>query len=94
MNQNREFRVVIDVIAGASAGAINGSMLAKALVQDLPLDAQTAVWLAKADVEHLTDDTVDSWRRVYTLPFLKEVTRMFPARFRANAETRTKLEKF
>ena len=94
MNQTREFRVVIDVIAGASAGAINGSMLAKALVHDLPLDAQTAVWLDKADVEHLTDDTVNSWRRIYTLPFLKAVTRMFPARFRANAETRAKLEKF
>jgi len=94
MNQNGEFRVVIDVIAGASAGAINGSMLAKSLVHDLSLDAQTAVWLSKADVEHLTDDTVNSWRRVYTLPFLKAVTRMFPARFRANAETRAKLEKF
>ena len=94
MNQNGEFRVVIDVIAGASAGAINGSMLAKSLVHDLSLDAQTEVWLSKADVDHLTDDTVNSWRRVYTLPFLKAVTRMFPARFRANAETRAKLEKF
>ena len=94
MNQRSEFRVVIDVIAGASAGAINGAMLSKALVHDLSLDAQTEVWLDKADVEHLTDDTVNSWRRIYTLPFLKAVTRMFPARFRANSETRAKLEKF
>lgn len=94
MNQTSEFRVVIDVIAGASAGAINGSMLAKALVNDLPLDAQTAVWLEKADVDHLTDDTVNSWRRVYTLPFLKAVTRLFPPRFRSNSETRIKLERF
>ncbi len=94
MNQVREFRVVIDVIAGASAGAINGSMLAKALVNDLPLDAQTDVWLEKADVDHLTDDTVNSWRRVYTLPFLKAVTRLFPPRFRSNSETRMKLERF
>lgn len=94
MNQSREFRVVIDVIAGASAGAINGSMLAKALVNDLPLDAQTDVWLEKADVDHLTDDTVNSWRRVYTFPFLKAVTRLFPPRFRSNSETRIKLERF
>ena len=94
MNQTSEFRVVIDVIAGASAGAINGSMLAKALVNDLPLDAQTDVWLEKADVDHLTDDTVNSWRRVYTLPFLKAVTRLFPPRFRSNSETRMKLERF
>jgi len=94
MNRSKEFRVVIDVIAGASAGAINGSMLAKSLVNDLPLDAQTDVWLEKADVDHLTDDTVNSWRRVYTLPFLKAVTRLFPPRFRTNNETRIKLERF
>ena len=94
MNSTREFRVVIDVIAGASAGAINGSMLAKALVHDLPLDGQTDLWLSKADVEHLTDDTVNSWRRVYTLPFLKAVVRLFPPKFRSNGETRMKLEKF
>ena len=94
INQTREFRVVIDVIAGASAGAINGAMLAKSLVHDLPMEAQTDVWLQKADVEHLTDDTINSWRRVYTLPFLKAVVRLFPPKFRTNNETRRKLEKF
>ncbi len=94
INRSKEFRVVIDVIAGASAGAINGSMLAKSLVNDLPLDAQTDLWLEKADVDHLTDATVNSWRRIYTLPFLKAVTRLFPPRFRSNSETRIKLERF
>ena len=32
-----DIRVVIDVIAGSSAGGINGIMLARALAFDLPL---------------------------------------------------------
>jgi hypothetical protein len=32
-----ELRVVVDVIAGASAGGINGTMLARALCHDLPM---------------------------------------------------------
>lgn len=34
-----ELRVVVDVIAGASAGGINGTMLARALSHDLPMGA-------------------------------------------------------
>src|SRR6266516_6365039 len=32
-----EMRVVVDIIAGASAGGINGTMLARALSHDLPI---------------------------------------------------------
>ena len=32
-----ELRVVVDIIAGASAGGINGTMLARALSHDLPM---------------------------------------------------------
>ena len=34
-----EMRVVVDIIAGASAGGINGTMLARALSHDLPMGA-------------------------------------------------------
>ena len=34
-----ELRVVVDIIAGASAGGINGTMLARALSHDLPMDS-------------------------------------------------------
>ena len=40
-------RVVVDVIAGTSAGGINGVILAKALAHDLPVDELTELWLTR-----------------------------------------------
>ncbi len=94
MNKTREFRVVIDVVAGASAGAINGAMLSKAIAQDLPLEAQTEMWLEKADVDYLGEPTRSAWARWYLFPFLKGFIRLLPPKFRSNAETQRKLEKF
>lgn len=48
-------RVIVDVIAGASAGGINGIMLARALAFDLSLDAHRRLWLDLADIESLLD---------------------------------------
>ncbi len=48
-------RVVVDVIAGTSAGGINGVILAKALAHDLPVDDLTRLWLDKASLAKLTD---------------------------------------
>lgn len=48
-------RVLIDVIAGASAGGINGIMLARALAYDLSLDDHRRLWLDLADVGELLD---------------------------------------
>src|SRR5258705_3484736 len=48
-----ELRVVVDIIAGASAGGINGTMLARALRHDLPMDALRRLWLENADVSVL-----------------------------------------
>ncbi len=49
-----DLRIVIDLISGASAGGINGVMLARALAHDLPLDAHRELWLDKADVTQLS----------------------------------------
>ena len=48
-----ELRVVVDIIAGASAGGINGTMLARALAHDLPMGALRDLWLEHADVTDL-----------------------------------------
>ncbi|KAH2824444.1 hypothetical protein KXW08_008064, partial [Aspergillus fumigatus] len=48
-----ELRVIVDVIAGASAGGINGTMLARALSHDLPMEPLRDLWLNHADVEVL-----------------------------------------
>jgi hypothetical protein len=38
IGRNIDLRVIVDIIAGASAGGINGTMLARALAHDLPMD--------------------------------------------------------
>ena len=48
-------RVFSDIIAGASAGGINGIFLAQAAVTGQSLDPLTDLWLECADVEHLMD---------------------------------------
>jgi patatin-related protein len=48
-------RVLPDIIAGASAGGINGIFLAQAIATGQSLDPLTQLWLDDADVEKLTD---------------------------------------
>lgn len=49
-------RVMIDVIAGTSAGGINGVILAKALAHDVPVDGLTELWMTKASLAKLTNN--------------------------------------
>ena len=49
-------RVMIDVIAGTSAGGINGVILAKALAHDVPVDELTQLWMTKASLAKLTNN--------------------------------------
>jgi patatin-related protein len=46
-------RVVVDVIAGTSAGGINGIVLAKSIAHDLPQDALRKVWIECGDIRKL-----------------------------------------
>ena len=48
-----ELRVIVDIVAGASAGGINGTMLARALSHDLPMGALRDLWLYHGDVSDL-----------------------------------------
>ena len=48
-----ELRVIVDIVAGASAGGINSVMLARALSHDLPMDRLRNLWLENADVTEL-----------------------------------------
>src|SRR5690606_26632854 len=50
-----ELRVLTDIIAGASAGGINGIFLAQAIETGQPLEPLTDLWLANADVDRLLD---------------------------------------
>ncbi|HET9575173.1 MAG TPA: hypothetical protein VFP04_02160, partial [Nitrospira sp.] len=47
---NLDLRIIVDVIAGSSAGGINGVVLARAIAHDLPIEPLTNMWLANADI--------------------------------------------
>ena len=64
-------RVLVDIIAGASAGGINGVFLAQAIATGQSLDPLTDLWLTSADVEALIDaDAAPASRfsKVWALP--------------------------
>ena len=48
-------RVLIDIVAGASAGGINGIFLAQAIASGQSLEPLTDMWLDNADIEALLD---------------------------------------
>lgn len=50
-----KLRVLPDIIAGASAGGINGIFLAQAIASGQRLDPLTDMWLENADVDKLLD---------------------------------------
>ena len=52
---NIRLRVLTDIVAGASAGGINGIFLAQAVASGQSLDPLTELWLNDADVDHLLD---------------------------------------
>ncbi|MEA2935423.1 MAG: hypothetical protein QOD74_2069 [Variibacter sp.] len=66
-----ELRVLIDIIAGASAGGINGVMLARALSHDLPMDKLRTLWLDNADVTELLapEARARQWSKWFLRPF-------------------------
>ena len=91
-----ELRVIVDVIAGASAGGINGVMLARALAHDLPMERLRDLWLAEADVSELlsSEAKAKAWSKWFLMPFLWGAghTRLFRAI--PEMEVRSKLSLF
>src|SRR5262245_39251039 len=72
IGRNMELRVVVDLIAGASAGGINGTLLARALSHDLPMRPIRDLWLNNADVTVLLspDTRAGAWSKWFLKPFL------------------------
>ena len=53
-----ELRILVDILAGASAGGINAIFLADAISQGHSLEPLTDLWLEEADVDKLLDPAV------------------------------------
>ena len=91
-----ELRVVVDIIAGASAGGINGTMLARALSHDLPMDGLRDLWLANADVTVLLapDARAGKWSKWFLKPVIWAATKSKGLRAITDMEVRQKLSLF
>ncbi|MDA1099846.1 MAG: patatin-like protein [Proteobacteria bacterium] len=97
IGQHLNLHVVVDVIAGASAGGINGILLARALALDLAFDPLRAMWLDKADVAELLapDRRATMWSKWILRPVLHwGLTRRRMARMTPDQEMRDKLSLF
>ncbi len=73
-----QLRVLPDIIAGASAGGINGVFLAQAIHSGQSLDPLTSLWLERADVDVLLDPDARTWSRFakwWAAPIVRYVLR-------------------
>ena len=58
-----DIRILVDILAGASAGGINAVFLAHAMVTGEALDPLTDLWLDSADVDALIDQSGGAFRK-------------------------------
>ncbi len=65
-------RIVVDSIAGASAGGISGIVLARALAHDLSIDHLRDLWLDEADILRLlgSSQRARPWSKWFLRPVL------------------------
>lgn len=96
IGQSLELRVFVDTIAGASAGGINGVLLARALAHDLPVDAHRKMWLEQADIVALMDEKhiAGRWDKLFMKPLFWGLTDKWLARYAPDIEMRQKLQRF
>ncbi|WP_170230782.1 patatin-like protein [Roseibium hamelinense] len=94
--QTIDIQVVGDAIAGASAGGVNGIMLARAIAHDLPLDDHRDLWLQNADVTRLTkpQNGVTRYLKSGAGPVLNRLVENHLKRQIEDPETREKLRYF
>ncbi|MGE0023082.1 MAG: patatin-like protein [Hyphomicrobium sp.] len=71
IGRDMDLRIIVDIVAGASAGGINGTMLARAISHDLPIQPLRDLWLDNADVNVLLarEARAGSWSKVALKPF-------------------------
>lgn len=72
ISQTLDLRVLVDIVAGASAGGINGIQLAHAIAGGHDMEALRDLWLVNADVDHLLDVEAASgrWSKWWAIPFI------------------------
>lgn len=96
VGETLDLRIVVDVIAGASAGGINGVILGRALAHDLNIDPVRDFWLRHSDVAELMPTHVKAgpWRKWYFRPIVSLILRYFRKDLGGNKELKRKLSMF
>ncbi|MFZ5789916.1 MAG: patatin-like protein [Pseudomonadota bacterium] len=96
IGETLDLRVVVDAVAGASAGGINGIILARALAHDLSIDHMREAWIEEADVTQLLAETSRArpWSKWVLHPILWLAYRLPAVGVRADREVRRKLSTF
>ena len=100
IGRDLDLRVIVDIIAGASAGGINGIFLADAIAGGHDMEPLRDLWLAGADVDKLLDTEAAAGRftKWWATPLIWYARRhgvgMTVADPAARAEVRTKLSHF
>lgn len=96
LGRSVELRVIVDIIAGASAGGINGTMLARALSHDLPMGPLRDLWLDHADVADLLapEARPTRWSKLLLVPVIWALGRTGRLPAMQNPEVRRKLSMF
>jgi patatin-related protein len=91
-----ELRVVVDVIAGASAGGINSVILARALAHNLPIGQLRDFWLNEADVTGLVDESARAkvWSKFFMRPLIWALSKFSLFSRILDSEMRFKLSVF
>lgn len=91
-----DIRVVVDAIAGASAGGVNGIMLARAIAHDLPLESHSEMWLENADVTRLSrpQSGLSRYLKLSISPVLDQLISTRLNKQIESVETREKLRQF
>jgi hypothetical protein len=83
-------RVIVDSIAGASAGGISGIVLARVLAHDLSIDHLRDLWLDEADILRLLGSSrARPWSKWFLRPvlwILFRLRRLGPAVDRGNSK--------
>lgn len=96
LGKHVDLRVVVDVVSGASAGGINGIILARALAHDLRIDHFRNLWLHEADVSRLLDPKkkAGQFSKFYMRPLLWLAARSRLGRVLLDSEIRDKISLF
>ncbi|WP_061289393.1 patatin-like protein [Azotobacter vinelandii] len=95
LGKDMYLRVIVDVIAGSSAGGINGVTLATALAHDRSLIPVTRMWLEEADMLSLLAPEARArlWSKWYFWPLVRPLLARLDREGLLPRETDTEIEK-